>query len=61
MNNIQKTFAANMKTNLLAEIEELRSEVANPKSKPMKNKQRAKVIEDKLEAIRQCDIILGGE
>lgn len=61
MNNIQKTFAANMKASLLAEIEELKAEMANPKARLTKNKQRAKAIEDKLEAIRQCDIIMGAE
>lgn len=59
MSDLQKTFASNMKANLLLEVESLKDEMSNPKSRPAKNKQRAKAIEAKLEAIRQCDIILG--
>ena len=59
MSDLQKTFASNMKASLLLEVESLKAEMSNPKSRPAKNKQRAKAIEAKLEAIRQCDIILG--
>lgn len=58
MNNEQKLFNQNMKEALLLEIAEIKAELANPKSKPAKNKQRLITIEQKEFAIKQIKEIL---
>ena len=58
MNDIQKTFNKNMKEALILEVAELEAELANPKSKPAKNKQRLLAIAQKKESIKQIEELL---